>query len=62
MLKKTVISNTQNPIIVADSSKFNQISNIKFADIQDASIITDTLPKSIDRSVYRKLTVLGSGN
>ena len=41
MLKKMIISRTKSAYILADSSKFDQISNIKFADKEDAVIITD---------------------
>ena len=55
MLKKLIILKTEKPFILADSDKFNQISNIKFANAKDATIITDELLKNLDYSVYGKV-------
>ena len=57
-LKKVIIEQSDNPYILADSSKFNFISNIKFADIKDASIITDSLPEGIDPKDYPSMYCL----
>lgn len=55
MLKKMIISKTENAYILADSSKFNQISNIKFAEKEDAVIITERLLEDLDYSSYGKI-------
>lgn len=52
MLKKQIISATEKPYILSDSSKFNLTSNIKFADIHEASIITEEKRSDIDYSKY----------
>lgn len=50
-----IISKTENAYILADSSKFNQISNIKFAEKEDAVIITERLLEDLDYSSYGKI-------
>ena len=52
MLKKLIITKTKDTYILADSSKFNQISNIKFANINDATIITDEFVEDFDYAAY----------
>ena len=54
-LKKAVIKQSINSFILADSSKFNFISNIKFADTKDVSIITDGIPKDISSSDFKEI-------
>lgn len=55
MLKKMIISRTKTAYILADSSKFGLISNIKFADKEDAVIITDKHFDKNEASVYGKV-------
>lgn len=44
MVKKKSMENCKNKYILADPSKFNEISSIKFADFKDAKIITTNTP------------------
>ncbi|MEA5026789.1 MAG: DeoR/GlpR family DNA-binding transcription regulator [Erysipelotrichaceae bacterium] len=55
MLKKLIIAKSETPYILADSNKFNQISNIKFAGPKEAVIITDELLNDLDYSAYGKI-------
>ena len=50
-----IISRTKTAYILADSSKFGLISNIKFADKEDAVIITDKHFDKNEASVYGKV-------
>ena len=43
MVKKKSMENSKEKYILADDSKFSQVSSIKFADFEDAVIITNTL-------------------
>lgn len=47
-VKRTAFMNCKNRYIMADSSKFDSISPIKFADFDDAVIITEKLPKGYE--------------
>ena len=58
LLKKAIIDNTANPYVLADSSKFGQISNVKFADAKAAYIITNKTDEAIDTSPYREITFI----
>lgn len=42
-IKQISLQNTERPYVLADSSKFRQLSLIKFADFTDATIITDRI-------------------
>ncbi len=55
MLKKQIISATEAPYILSDSSKFNLTSNIKFADIHEVAIITEEKRNDVDYSKYGKV-------
>jgi DeoR family fructose operon transcriptional repressor len=44
-VKQISLEHTVRPYILADSSKFSKISLITFAEFDDASVITDRLPK-----------------
>lgn len=55
MLKRQIISTTERPYILSDSSKFNVVSNIKFADINEAAIITEEQREDVDYSRYGKV-------
>lgn len=55
MLKKLIISKSKQSYILADSKKFNQISNIKFADPKDAIIVTDEVIDNIDYTPYNEV-------
>ena len=44
-VKQISLEHTVRPYILADSSKFSKISLITFAEFNDASVITDRLPK-----------------
>lgn len=57
-LKTEAIKHAQRRYILADSSKFNQVSAVSFAEISDAHIITDKL----EDSSYRKYTVIEEVN
>ena len=43
MVKKKSMENSKEKYILADDSKFSQVSSIKFADFEDAVIITNAL-------------------
>ena len=43
MIKRLAIHQARQPIILADPSKFEQVSFVKFADIGDATILTSSL-------------------
>lgn len=45
-VKQISIEHTVRPYILCDSSKFSQISLVTFADFNDATVITDRLPRS----------------
>ena len=53
-VKKKALRDSNRAIVLADKSKFNQISSVKFADIQEAEIITEQL----DDIRYRTLTTI----
>lgn len=53
-LKAAAISRSFVSYIVADSSKFDRVSTVSFAKLEEAAIITDRLP---DKS-YQQLTVV----
>lgn len=44
IIKETAMGQCQKAYVLADSSKFNNISSITFANIEDATILTDQLP------------------
>ena len=43
MVKKKSMENSKEKYVLADDSKFSQVSSIKFADFEDAVIITNAL-------------------
>ena len=43
MVKKKSMENSKEKYILADDSKFSQVSSIKFADFEDAVIVTNAL-------------------
>lgn len=55
MLKSIVISRTVSPYVLADSTKFNIISSLRFAGPQDVTIITDVINPTIDYSPYKQV-------
>lgn len=55
MLKRSVISRSEKPYIVADNSKFNQISSVSFCNARDAYIITDEPSEAIDETAYNPI-------
>lgn len=55
MLKRQIITATETPYILGDSSKFNVVSNIKFADINEVTTITEEQREDIDYSRYGKV-------
>lgn len=50
MVKKKSMENCKEKYILADASKFAQISSVKFAEFEQATVITDKLPNES----YRK--------
>lgn len=44
IIKETAMGQCRKAYVLADSSKFNNISSITFANIEDATILTDQLP------------------
>lgn len=45
LIKEQVIKRSKKAYILADHSKFNASSVFKFADLEDATVITDEIPK-----------------
>ena len=50
-VKQISLEHTVRPYVLADSSKFSKISLITFAEFNEATVITDRLPK--DEGAYR---------
>ena len=55
MVKKSAISKCKKKILLADSSKFNEVSSVKFADFKDMDIITTNL-KQVSLRKYKNIT------
>lgn len=55
MVKKSAISKCKKKILLADSSKFNEVSSVKFADFKDMEIITTNL-KQVSLRKYKNIT------
>ncbi|SER88452.1 DeoR/GlpR family DNA-binding transcription regulator [Lachnobacterium bovis] len=55
MVKKSAISKCKRKILLADSSKFNEVSSVKFADFKEMSIITTNLKQQSLRK-YKNIT------
>ena len=55
MLKKGIIRQSDKTYVLADSSKFDVISYIKFAELDEADIITDIRDPGKDYSAYKRL-------
>ena len=53
-VKKKALHHCSTAFVLADKSKFNQISSVRFAEIQDAEIITEQL----DDKRYETLTTI----
>ena len=43
VIKRLAIHQASKPVILADPSKFEQVSFVRFADISDATILTSSL-------------------
>ena len=54
-VKRLSIENTLRPYVLCDSSKFQNISLITFADFDDVTIITDHCPKEIYNAGWRNV-------
>jgi DeoR family transcriptional regulator, fructose operon transcriptional repressor len=52
-LKQIVIENTIEPYIIADSSKVNKLTVPNFAQLSQASLVTDALVKDFDYSLIK---------
>ena len=46
--KAAAIKQCKSPYIVTDSSKFNILNPVRFADLEEATIITDSVPEGFD--------------
>ena len=55
LIKEEAIKRTRNPYILADKTKFNEISCITFAEIDEALIITTELE---DTRYYDKTEIV----
>ncbi|MDD6156668.1 MAG: DeoR/GlpR family DNA-binding transcription regulator [Lachnospiraceae bacterium] len=44
IIKETAMGQCRKAYVLADSSKFNNVSSVTFANIEDATILTDQLP------------------
>ena len=49
IVKQTAMKHCKRPFVLADSSKFSKISSIKFADFDEATIITTRLQQEVYR-------------
>ncbi len=58
MLKKGIIRQADKTYVLADTSKFDVISYIKFAELDEADIITDAKDPKKDYSAYKRLLVI----
>ncbi|MBQ3427730.1 MAG: DeoR/GlpR transcriptional regulator [Clostridia bacterium] len=47
-VKQVSVRNCKKPYILADSTKFGAISPVKFADFDDAAVITEAMPKGYE--------------
>ena len=54
MIKEEVVNRSNDVFILADSSKFGQVSAVTFAKLKGKCIITDKL----DNDLYRKYAVV----
>lgn len=48
IVKETAMGQCRKAYVLADSSKFNQVSSITFASLTDATILTDHLPEGYE--------------
>lgn len=60
MIKKTAMENCSECFVLCDSSKFSQISCVKFSEIANAVIITTELTKEILGDEYNDYESVGS--
>lgn len=54
LVKKKSMENCKECYILADESKFNQISSVTFAAFEDATVITTGLKENLSCEAYRK--------
>lgn len=57
MTKKTAMLQAQHCFVLADSTKFNKVNFSKMGNIEDAWIITDTLPKETSEELRTQTTI-----
>lgn len=48
LVKSTALVQTLCPYVLCDSSKFSMVSPVTFADFDDATVVTDTLPSGLE--------------
>ncbi len=48
LVKSTALAQTLRPYVLCDSSKFSMVSPVTFADFDDATVVTDTLPSGLE--------------
>ena len=48
LVKETALAHTLKPYVLCDSSKFSMVSPVTFADFDDATVVTDTLPSGLE--------------
>ncbi len=48
LVKSTALVQTLRPYVLCDSSKFSMVSPVTFADFDDATVVTDTLPSGLE--------------
>ena len=58
LVKKLAIEHTRNPYILADNSKYNEVSSVTFAKIEDAAIISTSKFSNYKELVKKETNVL----
>lgn len=57
LVKECAIKHSQAPYVLCDSAKFHQICPVRFADFQDAIVVTDKLPDESYQKVQNMIVV-----
>ena len=60
--KAAAVHRAENAYILADSSKFGILNPVKFASLDEAVVITDSIPDSFDSSLIRYIKSSGETN
>lgn len=57
LVKECAIKHTQEPYVLCDSGKFNQICPVRFAEFADAIVVTDCIPDETYKKVQNMIVV-----